>query len=256
MSNNLARRISPYVGKLSTDHGPAVGAAVESRWAPIGPAFDDIGRKKASILAADGLSSKGKEQAVAELAAGDGAALRKRLLNLKETIRREGDELRGQENAAQVGLKPNPDMPGSYVRDGSARIEPTPENTILAVEIRAELRGMKDHEIRDSYLKAVADGTDPMLVFAVESCPSPRLALVDQDTLERAREIRISRSKLRDSIDAARASYDINSLLFEIAWGEFYTLIPVAGDDTPPLPQRRNVTLPFGVERVTQQLAS
>lgn len=245
--SELAKRLATYKTRVS-HHGAEAMAAIERRWTPIAQELDSLAAAKARILGSISLSQVGKDEALAALTAGDGAALAAKLRTIKEAIRKEYAELLGDENAAQIALVKNEG--GGYTRDPDARrLERTTENILLEQELRAELKAMKRHEVQELYQQAVLNDDDPLLVSAIESCPSRRLALVSDEVLDRVREVRIAKSPMAQRIARQRDEYDTNTLLCEMAGAELYAAVPGVRDDAAPLPKRRAVMVPFSVEQ-------
>ncbi len=92
------------------------------------------------------------------------------------------------------------------------REAPTPAQIAQRREIRDLARGLDRHELRERYLRAVSDGSDPELVAAFEEAPAA-FPLIDAQTRERARALRIKASPFVGAIARQTAMLRAHDLI-------------------------------------------
>ena len=138
-------------------------------------------------------------------------------------------EIESNEEAAQIGMVSLPE--GGYIRDPNFKpLDCTPEVVLGEHEIRRRLETRPVHETQHRYLQAVADGSDPLFVSAVEHAPIA-FPVVSEETLSLARELRISRAPLGPAIYQKRALFRAHAFLAEMAHSELYADFPAAMEE-------------------------
>ncbi len=226
-------------------HGPEAVTALEDRWGPIAREFDVLVEQRLRIQENWELTQLGRQKAHERLGERAAETAGRKLVAIDGELQRELAELYDAESLAARGLIPV--AGGGFVR-AEAAPEPSVKDLLLQREVRDRLQADAGR-LDNRYLLAVADGSDPLFVSAIENAPKVS-QLVSDDTLATAREIRVRRSPWAVSIAAQRALYDANLLLLELAQAELYSLFPAVRFGERPPRRTEAPALPITVAKL------
>jgi hypothetical protein len=211
-ATEFGKRVDGAIARMAP-FGPEAQQEVHAAWRPLEHDLAALTKEREGIRTSADLTAGGKAKAL-EAVEKKAAALAEKVAAHEKRVARILEDLKSAEAMAAAGIEKDPR--GGYTK--SKAPERTTELLMLEREIRDRLQGMKPHDVRQLYLRAV-DGSDPALVSAVENAPRA-FQLVDENTLALARETKIKASPWAPAIEKMRLSHAAEGWLVQMAFRE------------------------------------